>query len=239
MDSAKVECGVCGAEVEVAILVSTNQFGHPDLDCRPPPMARGTMGFWVQECSACGYCAADITKATPEEQAICRGRPFQEFRSSLGKDPRLARSFMTAAFVASQNGDHIGALNLNLFAAWVYDDLHAEKSAGGQRMVAAECLTAAHSVGSRRFDDAGSDEALLVDMLRRAGEFERASEVCREALSQSCNDNVRQVLEYEMFLCEREDSARHTMGDVAKPGGESDPQESFWKKVLRKLNSPL
>ena len=46
-------CAVCGAMHEYRILTSTNAFGSPDLDLRPPMMKRGTMHLWVQECPSC------------------------------------------------------------------------------------------------------------------------------------------------------------------------------------------
>lgn len=37
------KCAVCGKESEQITLASTNTFGSPDLDLRPPEMKRSTM----------------------------------------------------------------------------------------------------------------------------------------------------------------------------------------------------
>ena len=57
-------CAVCGATHRYRILTSTNAFGSPDLDLRPPQMKRGTMPLWVQECPSCGYTAEDVSDPT-------------------------------------------------------------------------------------------------------------------------------------------------------------------------------
>ena len=57
-------CAVCGKESEYSVLNSTNTFGSPDLDLRPPEMRRSTMHIWIQECPFCGYISKDVTDET-------------------------------------------------------------------------------------------------------------------------------------------------------------------------------
>ena len=57
-------CYVCGKMSEQMVLVSTNQFGYPDLDLRPPEMERSTMDWWIEECPHCGYVAPDLSEKT-------------------------------------------------------------------------------------------------------------------------------------------------------------------------------
>ena len=55
------KCAICGADVACTSLVSTNVFGSPDLDLRPPEMKRSTMPYWVQECTKCSYVSKKVT----------------------------------------------------------------------------------------------------------------------------------------------------------------------------------
>ena len=55
------ECSVCGENSEQLVLISTNSWGYPDLDLRPPEMQRSTMNVWIQECPHCGYVAGKLT----------------------------------------------------------------------------------------------------------------------------------------------------------------------------------
>ena len=53
-------CAVCGTTSTHHVLGSTNTMSPSDLDMRPAPMARWTLGGHVQCCPHCGYCAWDI-----------------------------------------------------------------------------------------------------------------------------------------------------------------------------------
>ena len=55
---------------------------------------------------------------------------------------------------------------------------------------------------------------MAVELLRRAGEFERAAVVCRKALSERCDEVVQQLLEFQLELCEIGDTAGHTLDEV-------------------------
>ena len=56
------ECVICGAQGEFGWILSTNKFGLPDLDLRPPEMYRSTINLWIQRCHGCGFCAPDISE---------------------------------------------------------------------------------------------------------------------------------------------------------------------------------
>ena len=58
----KLTCVICGSTSKHEMLGSTNTYGSPDLDLRPPEMHRSTMDYWVQECPFCGYVYSSIEK---------------------------------------------------------------------------------------------------------------------------------------------------------------------------------
>ena len=62
LDEAKKKCAVCGKISAHFEVTSTNTFGAPDLDTRPPEMMRSTMDMWVQECPSCGYLSGGSEK---------------------------------------------------------------------------------------------------------------------------------------------------------------------------------
>lgn len=62
-----IKCAICGASNEVFVLGSTNSFGSPDLDLRPPGMARNNLPIEIQTCSNCGFSAHDISDDFFEE----------------------------------------------------------------------------------------------------------------------------------------------------------------------------
>ncbi len=209
-----VTCAVCGCETEVSIIGSTIHLGAPDLDLRPPEMARSTIWLWVQECPACGYCALNIGEAEPGAQVIVESAAFVDFRAGLAELPHLARAFRTAAFIAAERLRHAEAFHHTLHEAWVHDDAGDAVRASAARLNAVDFLNLVHLDGDTLLEQEGADAVMAADLLRRAGAFDRAAELCTQALASPCDDGVRPVLEYELALCARRDDERHTMGEV-------------------------
>lgn len=75
-------CGVCGGISEQTGLQSTNAFGSPDLDLRPPEMERSTMCYWVQTCPQCGYCASDIAEKLQRSSGLLNDYPSSRPRTA-------------------------------------------------------------------------------------------------------------------------------------------------------------
>ena len=207
-------CGACGETVEVTLMGSTNRFGYPDLDLRPPEMMRSTMWMWLKECTNCGYCAEDIGEIEPEEKAIVLGDSFIKLRQSIGDLDDMARRFRAAAFIAAERGFHASAFQHTLHEAWAHDDCQDTVRASAARLNAVDLMNQVHREGTKLFDDGGADAAIAADLLRRGSKFERSSEVCRKALDEACADHAQQVLEFELELCAAHDVGCHTMEEV-------------------------
>ena len=65
-------------------------------------------------------------------------------------------------------------------------------------------------------EDAGLEEAILVDLLRRAGQFDEALKICLERLKKEPEETVRIILQYQKTLIEKLDSQGHTVSDAMK-----------------------
>src|SRR4051812_405512 len=92
-----LRCSCCDRTSAHDVLMSTNSSGSPDLDQRPPGMARATIESWLQECPFCGYVAADIEAG---------GAAARDFRATAGfraasldplSDPAARRFLVRAA----------------------------------------------------------------------------------------------------------------------------------------------
>ena len=207
-------CGACGETVEVTLMGSTNRFGYPDLDLRPPEMMRSTMWMWLKECTNCGYCAEDIGEIEPEEKAIVLGDSFIKLRQSIGDLDDMARRFRAAAFIAAERGFHASAFQHTLHEAWAHDDCQDTVRASAARLNAVDHINQAHRNQIRLYDEDGADAAMVAELLRRAGEFQRSEIKCRAALDDECADHVRQTLGFELDLCSVRDAGCHTMEEV-------------------------
>src|SRR5207237_7643170 len=70
-------CACCGTTKTFLALASTSAFGSPDLDLRPPPPARHTLGESIEECSNCGYCAPDVSAMHGAAQEIVKTAEYR------------------------------------------------------------------------------------------------------------------------------------------------------------------
>ena len=210
----RVTCAVCGTESHVTVMGSTNQFGHSDLDLRPPEMARSTMGMWLQECPVCGYCDEHIGEVTWGARLIVESAAFADLRAGLGELPQLARIFRTAAFIAAECGHHAEAFHHTLHEAWVHDDFGDTVRASAARLNAVDFMNLAHQDHERVFDEERVDDAVQVDLLRRAGAFERAAEICERVLTHTRHTGVGPTIAFQLELCAKRDAERHTMDEV-------------------------
>ena len=161
----KVTCRVCGRSVPCTVLTSTNAFGAPDLDLRPPQMKRDTMHMWVQECPHCGYVASDLTDKTSVDTAWLRSPEYKN-SNKLGFRSPLALRFYKQHLICLKDGNRDEAFFALLHAAWACDDLGDKKSA-------VFCRKAALPLLEEMIDKKNDDNltVLRADLLRRAGCF--------------------------------------------------------------------
>ena len=217
----EVKCAVCHRDVEVTMIGSTNQFGSPDLDFRPPEMMRSTMGSWLHECPGCGYCAESLDEADAETVAIVKADAFRSFRAGAADFSQPAKEFHTAAFIAAEVGNLADAFHHTLHEAWSHDDSGDTVRAKAARLNAVDLMNQARGEGQRLFEEDGANDAVAVDLMRRGGEFGRAAETCRKALSGHCEEAVRKLLEFQLELCAKRDADGHTMDEVFGGGSEA------------------
>lgn len=203
----ETRCCICGKMSEQTVLASTNRFGAPDLDLRPPEMERSTMAWWIQECPHCGYVAADLSKQTPVTQEWLKNDQY------ISCDNRnfactLAESFYKYYLISIANNDHKSAFYAALHAAWACDDVEDTDNAIYCRQKALEEL------GKLVIEDDEKETFLLIraDLLRRTGQFDllikdyEGKIFSEKLLNQICNFQVEKA--------KRNDTACYTVADV-------------------------
>ena len=142
-------CSVCGAENEYIGISSTGTFGSQDLDSCPPERLRSTIFAWVQRCSDCGYCAADVS-----ETCYAGAREIvnsQEYKERLNDPtyPELANSFLCKAIIDRKSRALAAATMALMWAAWSCDDSGHLDQARKCRQKAAEMLVIAEKNGKQ------------------------------------------------------------------------------------------
>lgn len=129
--------------------------------------------------------------------------------------PKLANSFLCQSLIAEAEGRYVDATFGGLHAAWACDDATRFKRADDCRARVVELIQNA-SLTSQSFGiRLRSREALLVDALRRTGNFEFAAATCRGAFVNEADKFLRNVLEFQLELINRRYTAAYSLADAA------------------------
>ena len=202
-------CAVCGATHRYRILTSTNAFGSPDLDLRPPQMKRGTMPLWVQECPSCGYTAEDVSDPTRIPREYLQSEAYRSCGGIRFENP-LAGRFFRQHLILLWEQKHTKAFFAVLHAAWVCDDAEDRENAVRCRDIAAELLEMCILPAAR-------EEAYLLlyaDVLRRAGHFEKLIDKFTDTWLE--NEDHRKILIFEYTRAEKQDAGCYTVEDAVR-----------------------
>lgn len=228
----KVSCALCGTVNAVTLIASTNTFGYPDLDTRPAPMKRHTMPHWVHQCAGCGYCAADLAKATPRAKERMASREYQETLKDARLSP-LARRFACLSMLH----DGWSVFWISLQTSWACDDAKAPEPAARWRSKAFEILEAHRAKGEKLDGDPGMERVIRADLLRRTGRFGEVEAEVVAGLAENPQEVVIKVLEFERALAAKGDVEAHTVGEVVgeKPFVPRNPEPAHDVKAPRLL----
>ena len=201
------KCWVCGEMSEQAGLASTNRFGSPDLDLRPPEMERSTMEWWLEECPHCGYVANDLSEKTDitkdwlknNQYSSCDNRNFAS---------TLVEKFYKYYLINMINNNHKSAFYAVLHAAWACDDVEDVDNAMYCRQKALEEL-------SQFVVNNDEKETLLLvraDLLRRTRQFDL---LVKEYEGQIFSEELlNKIATFQVEKAKKQDTACYTVADV-------------------------
>lgn len=209
----KVKCGFCRKSSTQLAMLSTNSFGPPDCDLRPPEMHRSTMNMWLQLCPHCGYSAPALSES-PRDTEILKSPTYQALLTD-DRFPPLARRFLARALILEAR-DAVGTANALLSAAWACDDEGLDELASECRMRFVSTVARARPLAGPEDDLAWS--AVTIDALRRAGDFAQSDKACVEVLARDgVPGPMRALLEFQRRLIANADRGCHTTDECAAP----------------------
>ena len=210
-----VTCACCGKTSHHVELGSSNSFGPADLDLRPAPMLRDTIGYWMQECPHCGYVAGKLsekTTMTPERMDPVYFRDEEV----LGFSSRIAGRFFRRFLIINRtshenpriNHDRDSFLALRN-AAWACDDAGDRKNADFCRSGAA-----VHLKRLIESDPENRETYILIraDLLRRCGQFHVLIRDYGE--TELSVPALNRILAFQLRKAKEEDRRRYNLDDV-------------------------
>ena len=210
-------CAVCGWGSLQGGLGSTNAFGSPDLDLRPPGMARDTINYWVRECPHCGYCASDIEEKIARAAKMVRSAKYLAVLDRRGKsDRRLIRQFLCATMLYEHAGDLAAASRMSLYAAWAADDTkEAKRAAQRARKRVLELVDRLHAEGGTLNEDPAWDTMQMIDVARRAKDYGHANRLIAE-LTEVETDPFRALVAFQRERIAARDTGTYTIEEAMK-----------------------
>lgn len=208
-------CAVCGESCRFTIPEAVGSVGSRDLDTRPGEPLRSTIYAWVKRCPSCGYCAPDPGKS-PKGAADVVKLPRYRWQLDARKFPEIANTFLCWSIIQEDLGVPAQAAWASLHAAWVCDDEGEDVPARICRKRAADLLRRAWEQGERLASQAGADEALLVDLLRRAGRLREARVVVTETLEQNPQPLIADIMRLQARLIAGSDRGAHTVAEARR-----------------------
>ncbi len=213
MFEEEVSCGICGTKSTQTKIASTNVFGSPDLDTRPPEMARSTIYHKIQRCPSCGYCASDISTYSSSAKHIIESPDYQTcvYNESM---PAVGASFMALSYEKQQMKEYADSVWAAIHAAWICDDAKSDAAARDCRLRAVSMIEKGKEVSQTIADHPGTSEAITVDLMRRAGMFQEAVALAEKTVTRDIEEIIKQVLTFEIELIAKKDIEAHTVSEI-------------------------
>ncbi|SED43861.1 hypothetical protein SAMN05519104_3545 [Rhizobiales bacterium GAS188] len=204
---------VCGTASEHRVLMSTNAFGSPDLNLRPPKMQRSTMSSWLQECPNCGFVSSDLGEVEKGIEEILASEPFTSLHRGALAGSLIGR-FLKRSLVDEELGNTEMAAKHALRAAWAADDAD-DRSAVEYRSKAADLFLAAASAMPTGSEEWTAMRTRTIDILRRARRWDEAVDLADALLAKHDLDaTIRSVVEFERRLVQAGEQSRYTIEDA-------------------------
>ena len=214
-------CGVCGTDVRPLFRASPPELA-PDLDMRPGEPTRSTLPDWVRTCPGCAAAAPDLAALTGDAAAVVHSNAY--LATEAEREP--VRRFLRWSLLCPP-ADRGEAL---LQAAWAADDAEDSGAAQALRLRAAAAWDrSASAQGTLR----------LVDVLRRAGERDRATALAAELSGCALDESSEAVLAFQRARLAEGDTSRHLLSSALRPPARMPhvahgkrQRAGFWGRLL-------
>lgn len=202
IEKEKVICSHCKNESEQYILLSDSYNSELGLDSRPSKKERANFEYDVQLCPHCFYCNEEIS-------AKCEVELGQDY-IDIAKETRidnLSKKLLLAYKIKFAEKKYNEALQLLLEATWILED---NKSPFYSKMMALLIKQLEICVQQERNLDY---ELVLVDLLRRTGNFEKALRY-NENIRSFNEEIVASFSNYEAKLIKNGDTSHHLLEEI-------------------------
>ena len=139
-----------------------------------------------------------------------------EYQHIVSSDhlPEKALSFLASTYIHERLGALSEASWRAIHAAWVCDDEHHYEGSRSCRNRAISLIEQAVENGPAISCHAGTTETVVVDLLRRSGNFEKALGFIEKAKAEIQENVIMKILDFQKALVEKKDILAHTVAEA-------------------------
>jgi hypothetical protein len=101
-----------------------------------------------------------------------------------------------------------------IHAAWICDDNNNIESSTKCRKQAIALIEKANNHGQIFIDQAGANEAITIDLMRRSGLYQQALELSQSIQKDGFDEIIRQIVQYQELLIAKNDNDAHTIDEM-------------------------
>lgn len=221
-------CALCGTPVRGQFRARQPEIA-PDLDMRPGEPVRSTLRDWVEICGTCGAAAPDLAALPPEAKSVVESAPYRALATETLEE---SLPFLRWAMICRGIGNNAEAAEATLQAAWAADDAATVAAAAALRKQVAEL-----------WGEPEDEETALrqIDVLRRAGEFEKATDRAAALEKSGMSELARQIVAFQRARIEARDIGRHLISSALPPpavaphvshGHQQRTSPRFWSRLF-------
>ena len=211
MTQIEMKCSVCGKTSEQPVILSTNNFGYPDLDTRPPEMYRSTMNTWILECPHCGYVAKNLEEELKINEDYLKSNKYKTCNGINFKSD-LSKNFYKRYLIESENSEDINAYFALLYCAWTCDDSEDLENSKFTRQLAIELADKIIKDNKNSNDDVENLIVMKADLLRRTGEF---NQLIKDYEKLTLKDELlNKIIKFQVEKAYEKDNKCYTVEEV-------------------------
>ncbi|WP_407377545.1 hypothetical protein [Methanobrevibacter sp.] len=203
------KCSVCGRTSLQPILSSTNSWGYPDIDLRPPEMRRSTMNTWLVECPHCGYVASNIENKLEVPKDLLKTGAYLTCEGKNFKSP-LSERFYKHYLISKAEKYHGSEFFSLLHCAWTCDDNDDELAVEIRKLA----LKSLYKIDPQEEDEKNALKLIEADLLRRSLQFDEVIRKFKDVILEDKTQN--DIITFQIELSMNKDSACHTVEEVVE-----------------------
>lgn len=204
----KRTCAVCGNVHNFQKIVETEGIGMRDLDTRLPGLSRNMIHLFMEKCPKCGYVNNDISILLDNfDESELKNENYQKVLNDESINFALKKFVLHALLQQKRDNKKTGMAYLK--AAWMADDAKKTKES---RLLRSKAIKYLELSLNDEDDNKDNINLIIVDLYRRIGMFDEASDYAKYLLNNFGLEKYKQnILLYQIKLCQDEDVLDHTI----------------------------